>query len=99
MTLTERRAGQRLCQRLVAIRAAAVKPARDFNLQWQLGLLLEEMERAFGIRSSQLDSLVKKRCYGCRSPWKIDSMSPCADGKHYMCPACDRLGKNMCGGL
>lgn len=49
--------GQQLCRRLRAIREEAKAPKRDFNLQWQLGRLLDQMERFFNVPSSELDAL------------------------------------------
>lgn len=48
---------RRLAMRIVAIRNAAAKPDRGFDLQWQLGRFIDEIEQVAGMRSSQLDAL------------------------------------------
>lgn len=46
--------------RLNAIRAEAIKPTRkrrrDFDLDWQLSCLVDEIERSCGLRSTNLDA-------------------------------------------
>jgi chromosome segregation ATPase len=51
------RALRELSRRIVAIRDAAAKPDRSFDLQWQLGRFIDDIENAAGLRSSQLDAL------------------------------------------
>jgi hypothetical protein len=46
-----------LRNRIVAIREAASKPTRDFDLQWQIGRFIDDFESAFGLESSALASL------------------------------------------
>ena len=46
-----------LCNRLKAIRDEARNPKRDFNLDWQLGRLLDDLEKLARMRSSDLDAI------------------------------------------
>lgn len=64
LPLREALEGQRhdaklIVQRLKAIRAAAKKPSYNFDLDWQLSRLTDSLEDAFGLRSSNLDSLIE----------------------------------------
>lgn len=47
---------RRLVSRVDAIRCEAEAPRREFDLSWQLGCLINEIERAFSLRSSDLDA-------------------------------------------
>lgn len=45
-------AARQLRNRIVAIRDAAKRPTRGFDLQWQLSSFIDEMEVVFGLTDS-----------------------------------------------